>query len=166
MHFINANRKLCMDMRNVNFAQNATVLKDCKIKAWVRERMHGGECMLCSEQVSAWLHYFARYVIGGVMEAWRNLGTFHVVVQTTVLRKEIYLRGRLGGSICEYVLSSKYTRMVQSRMCDCAMWQREVSIKSGTQPQRNITAAVLLHLGDAYSIHMYYKLSISLALCW
>lgn len=42
---------------------------------------------------------------------------------------------------------------------DCVMWQREVSIRSGTQPRRNITAAVLLHLSDAYSI------PISLALC-
>lgn len=76
--------------------------------------MHGGACMLCSEQVYFWWHYFARCVIGGVMAAWRNLSTFHVVVQTTALRKEIYLCGRLGVGICEkiYVLSSKYSRMV------------------------------------------------------
>lgn len=41
--------------------------------------MHGAESMLCSEQVFACLHYFARCVIGGgVMAAWRNLSTFHV----------------------------------------------------------------------------------------
>lgn len=89
------------NMHNVHFAHNASVLKFCKIAfEYSARRMHAvqNKCM-----PGCTILRVVSSVVVMVAPAWRNLSTIHVVVQTTAFRKEIYLCGRLGGGICEYV---------------------------------------------------------------
>lgn len=114
--------------------------------------------MLCSQNkclTGYALHYFAR--------CWCNLSTFHVVVQTTALRKEIYLCGRLGGvRICArvYVLSSKYVYM---QICGT---QYDVTQKGGLHQERNTTGIEehFTSCAEAYSLYIWYKIRNSMSL--